>query len=210
VNTRKKILLLFGFFLLNITTLNAQRFLRKIEKQHTVGVANGSLNLQGSIASGLGYGFGFNLFSINSSSVCIGTNLKFGFENRYGLGYLAFLADYISPGSVQESNNLADFAEFPAFIHYNYGYGSSHKSTKKTGFYFGAGITYLITAYAHDSINSYPASFWGISADAGIRFNHFEIGFSRVFSIGGPLAGIPRPAFYQITLSSFIGSWERR
>ncbi|MBS1918133.1 MAG: hypothetical protein JST87_17825 [Bacteroidetes bacterium] len=207
--TNKKPQLLFCTCLFFASLANAQTFLRKIEKQRTIGAANGSLNFQGSISSGLGYGFGFNLFSINSASVCVGTNLKLGFENRYGLGYLAFLADYLSPGTIEESNNLADYAEFPAYIHFNYGYGSSHKSTKRFGFYFGAGASYLITGYAHDSTNSYPASFWGISADAGIRFDHFELGFSRIFSIGGALPGLPQPAFYQVTLYSFIGSWEK-
>jgi hypothetical protein len=202
---RQNIRLLFVCLFLSSSVAYAQRSWKKTDKQVSFGLANGTLNFRDNVSSGFCMGFGFNLFSIQSSSLSFGTNIKFGFENKYGLGYLALAANALSDGAgPTEGDNLADFAEFPFFLHYNYGYGSNSNSQKKFGFYIGSGMSYLVTGYDNGIINSYSTSFWGWSIDAGIRFSHFEFGLSRVNSLSGPITGIPNPAFYQATLSIFM------
>jgi hypothetical protein len=201
----KNIQLLFVCLLLTSSFAYAQRSWKKMDKQASFGLVNGTLNFRDNVSNGLSFGFGFNLFSVQSSSLSFGTNIKFGFENKYGLGILALAANMLSDGAgPTEGNNLADFAEFPLFLHYNYGYGSNSKSEKKFGFYIGSGMSYLITGYDNGIINSYSTSFWGWSIDAGIRFSHFEFGLSRVNTLSGPITGIPNPAFYQATISFFV------
>jgi hypothetical protein len=202
---------LFLFLFLISSFAHAQRSWKKTDKQVNFGLVNGTLNFRDNISNGFCFGFGFDLFSTQNSSLSFGTNIKLGFENKYGLGILAAIADGLSDGNtpVTEGNDLADFAEFPFFLHYNFGYGSNSNSQKKFGFYIGSGMSYLVTGYDNGIINSYPTSFWGWSIDAGIRFSHFEFGLSRVNSLSGPITGISNPAFYEATLSIFwIGNKE--
>jgi hypothetical protein len=189
-----------------------QGWWKKMDKQGTMGLVNGNLNFKDNVASGFSFGFGTNLFSINSSSLSLLTNIKFGCENKYGLGYLALAANMISPGSVSTDNNpnLTDFAEFPISLHYNYGYGSGAQSQKNFGFFFGGGMSYVITGYNNGAVSAYSTSFWGYSMEAGIRFNHFELGLSKVISLSGPIAAIPNPAFYELNLSIFFGTWQSK
>ena len=200
----------FVCLLLSSSFLYAQKSWKKIDKHYNFGLTNGTLNFRDNISTGFSFGFGFNLFSVQSSSLSFGTNVKIGFENRYGLGIFAIALGLLSDGAAPDvGNNLAGFVELPLFLHYNYGYGSSSKSEKKFGFYFGAGMSFVATGYDNGIINSAPTSLFGWSADAGIRFSHFELGLSRVNSLTGPIGTIPSPAFYQVTISFFSGNWQR-
>jgi len=204
--TNSKIIKLFFSCLFLCASFSyAQKSWKKIDKQISFGLVNGTLNFKDNIANGFSFGFGFNLFSLQSSSLSFGTNIKLGFENKYGLGILALVANIFTDGAgPTEGNNLADFGEFPLYLHYNYGYGSGSKSQKKFGFYFGAGMSYLGTGYDNGIINSAGVSLLGWSMDAGMRFSHFELGISKINSLSGPIGTIPNPAFYELTLSFFV------
>ena len=134
-----------------------------------------------------------DLVSIKNSSLSLGANIRFGFENRYGLGYVYLLAILFSGSSKapQSKPAFGTYAEFPMLMRYNYGYGSSSKTTKKFGFYMGGGINYLITSYVYGIKDIAPASFWGWTAEAGMRFNNYELGVYKTVSISGPYSRYP-------------------
>src|ERR1700733_6626869 len=97
------------------------------------GLPFGFLNAKNSFASGIALSFDYNILKFNKSSLSLGTNLKFGYVNPYGLGSLLFLAQ-----NANLDPNL-ELGELPAMIHYNFA-SRERGRIKKFGFYFGGGI----------------------------------------------------------------------
>lgn len=96
------------------------------------GLPFGFLNARNSFASGISMSVDRNLFRINKSSLSIGTNLKLGYVNPYGLGSLMILGQN---GNLDAKLELGDL---PLMIHYNFA-STGDGGIKKFGFYFGGG-----------------------------------------------------------------------
>lgn len=197
-------------FLLSAQSLKSQGFLDRFDIQGSYGLVNGSLNFQQSYASGINWGMSLNLLAFRNSSISVGNNLRLGYENQYGLGYaylLGLIVLSLGTGGNNAPNNSPNFpgyAEFPMSLRYNYGYGSSRWSQHKFGFYLGGGMNYLLTGYTNGSNAGATASFWGWNLEGGVRFKNYDLGLYKTFSLAGPVPGIAQPAFYGISLNSFI------
>ena len=159
-----------------------------------MGLPFGFLNAKNSFASGISLSVERNLLIYKSSSFSLGTNLKLGYVNPYGLGILADLFQ------ISTSDPKLDYADLPLMLHYNF-MKNTTGAIKRYGFFIGGGIDYLFTGYIDSTGNSRSVLSWSTIIDAGFRVNLLELDFSKVFELQKNVGGINSPVFYEITLS---------
>ena len=185
---------------------------KPLDGQVSVGLMGGTLNYQGSIASGFSFLFMADFLKTTNSSLSWGTDLKLGLDNKNGLGIPMSIANvavaYLSNGNAasdEGNRNDTGYYEFPLLLRYNYGFGSTFETDKKVGFYVGGGMTYIITGYLANTGYAESISFFGTVLEAGIRVQHLQIGLSKVFSLRQPLGPITNnPCMYEMTISCLI------
>ena len=173
-----------------------------------VGLTGSTLNYPGSINAGFLLGEMYNFLQTKDASLSVGTLLKGGMENRYGLGIPGSIAWIIlsgwSGGNPDLGPNFTGYGEFPLLVHYNFGLDATQETQKRFGFYLGGGMTYVFTGYLGATGNAENTSFYAWEADAGIRFKNAEIGFTGVFSLRQPVGPIQNPCMFGLTISTFM------
>ena len=185
---------------------------------HTgIGITTATLNFQQNGSGGLAFPVRYDLLKSYNSTLSLGTNIKIGTEDQYGLGFpliLGLLLLSYSSGQAPDLSNINTsdtskkgtsvcfFTELPLLLHYNWGLGSNNDSYEPFGFYLGGGMSYTITGYTNSAGNEHSTSFYGMVANAGIRFaRNKDLGFSATFPFTHPIGPINNPVFYQLTFS---------
>jgi len=162
---KKHILLSFLLIILAGTT-SAQKFM------HGVGTGvfiNSGTGIHNSVPTILTYSPRINMVDRENFSVSVGLPFSVGFGSDYNL--------YSQNGST-EINSATTFAiNVPLICNVNLGAGASKSSTKRTGFFAGAGFAYQYGSYVSRLYNNttseyvkFNADAWGPAANIGIRF----------------------------------------
>ena len=175
----------------------------------SVGLTGGTLNSSQSIASGLSINMDRNVLTMKNASFSLSIRLVLGTEDKTGLVFPAILVLLMLEGYANTSPDLGNlninaklFSEFPLMLHYNYGLGSGCYNDHRFGFYFGAGLSYVLTGYTDTAGIGQSTSFLGYKMDAGVRFHRdIDINLSQTISLQPNIGQIHNPVFYQLTIS---------
>lgn len=179
------------------------------------GFEGGSLNFQQNGNLGFAFHFDYDLIQGKRSSLSISQGITFGSSDQYGISFppevvvlfALALVDY-SGGNLDLSDNhrVADYADFPLLLHYNFGAGASRRlSENKMGFYLGGGFTHTFLGYTNTFDKAAQTDYWAWVADGGIRFRAnyggaFSIGLGVEQPLRSPIGPIHNPIFYQLNL----------
>jgi len=177
--------------------------------RNSVGLTGGTLNSSQSIASGLSVYLDRNLLTMKNASFSLSTRLVLGTEDKTGLVFPAILILLMLESYTNTTPDLSSlninaklFSEFPLMLHYNYGLGSGSYNDHRFGFYFGAGLSYMLTGYTDTAGIGQSTSFFGYKMDFGVRFHRdIDINLSQTISLQPNIGQIHNPAFYQLTIS---------
>lgn len=195
---------------LTLLVLATNHSIAQYTKLHgSVGLTGGSLNSSQSIASGLSVYLDRNLLTMKNTSLSLSTRLVLGTEDKTGLIFPAILVLLVLEGYSNTTPDLSNlnihaklFTEVPLMLHYNYGLGSGSYNDHRFGFYFGAGLSYMLTGYTDTAGIGQSTSFFGYKMDAGIRFHRdIDINLSQTISWQPNIGQIQNPVFYQLTFS---------
>lgn len=146
-------------------------------------------------------------------AISLGTNLTLGTEDENGIafpvvvtvlviedafgGHAARFNDYYDDDS-KNGYNIRTFASLPLLLHFNYGLDAGHDTEDRFGFFLGGGASWTTTGYSYRHGRQKTIDFWGLVADAGIRFSGKELGFSLTRPFLDPVGPIQQPLMYQI------------
>lgn len=151
----------------------------------------------------------YDLLRFKKSSFSLGTNLKLGTEDEYGISFpiitvIGILSNGTAPNTDMDTalnHKIQFFSEIPLMLHYNLGLGSGKDRDAKFGFYIGGGATYMVTGVPDTHGGQKAVSFFGWVANIGIRFSeHGDLGFSSVLPFDNAIGPIKNPICYQLTL----------
>jgi hypothetical protein len=188
-----------------------------------IGLTGASLNFHQNGAGGLAIPFRYDLLKTGKSSISLGSNIKIGTEDEYGVSFPALLALFgliglatnggADLGNLGGNNNNSGnsnysinlFSEFPLLLHYNFGLGTfSDAGDPSFGFYVGGGMSYTITGVPLSGGIQQSTNFFGWVANAGVRFaRNKDLGFSVTMPLQNPIGPINNPVMYQMTFSVF-------
>ena len=183
-------------------------------QDHTgIGYTGATLNSSYSVAGGLAFFVGKDIFKTPNSSFSVSTNFKLGIQDKIGGGLiipLFLLLDQDGSASNVNTDNINGgtihlFTELPLLLHYNYGLGSNKDSEKRFGFYIGGGMNYTITGYGDTAGYSRSTSFFGCVMDGGVRFKRdTDINFAFIIPLRQPIGQISHPLFFELTLFKYF------
>lgn len=187
-----------------------------------IGFTAASLNFHQNGAGGLAIPFRYDLLKAGKSSISLGSNIKIGSADEYGVSFpvilaLAALLNAAGNGggfgdlSGSGNNNGKDsyginfFSEFPLLLHYNFGLGTcSDAGDPPFGFYIGGGMSYTITGIPISGGLQQSTAFFGWVANAGVRFSRSkDLGFSITRPLQNPIGPINNPIMYELTFTVF-------
>jgi hypothetical protein len=187
-----------------------------------IGMTLASLNFHQNGAGGLAIPFRYDLLKTGKSSISLGTNIKIGTEDEYGVSFPALLALVALLSAVNDGGNFSGFngnnnnnansnysinlfSEFPLLLHYNFGLGTySDAGDPSLGFYIGGGMSYTITGVPLSGGVQQSTNFFGWVANAGVRFaRNKDLGISVTMPLQNPIGPINNPVMYQLTFSVF-------
>jgi len=184
-----------------------------------LGLAFGTLNFNqnghGAIAVPVRYDF----LNIGSSSFSMGTNIKIGTEDEYGVSFPVLLLLFGVASAVgangaaifPDANNnngsgygIGLFLDLPLLLHYNVGLGTKEGENNPIGYYVGGGMSYTLTGYTPRESVQQSTHFFGWVGNAGVRFrNGIDLGLSVTLPRDNPIGPINHPILYQLTFCSF-------
>jgi hypothetical protein len=187
------------------------------------GYTASSINFQQNGAGAFVVPVRYDWLKFGKSSFSLGTNLKIGTEDEYGVSFpipLIIAAILGSTGSSPDlssvnTNNLLPnysinfYSETPLLLHYNFGLGTNGASgDPSAGFYIGGGINFVVTGVPLGGQNSsqlqQSTCFLGWIANAGIRFGHHaDLGFSVTKPFQNNVGPINSPLLFGFTISGW-------
>jgi hypothetical protein len=177
------------------------------------GLAGGTLNFKQNAALGFAIPIRYSLVQFDNSSFSLGTNLKLGAEDKYGIAFPIIITFFVASGlsgaqpdlsNVDISKTVRFFSSFPLLLNYNFGMGARNWSSERFGFYLGGGMSYTISGFTNSSGVQQSAFFLGWVANAGIRLGErTELGFSLTLPLplGQSIGPINSPLFYEFSLT---------
>jgi hypothetical protein len=188
-----------------------------------IGYTGSSINFQQNGTGAIAVPIRYDWLKFGKSSFSLGTNLKIGTEDEYGVSFPALLivamligASGASPDISSSNGNLLPnysinfYSETPLLLHYNFGLGTNSTSgAPSAGFYVGGGINFVVTGVPLGGQNSsqlqQSTAFLGWIANAGIRFGrHADLGFSVTKPFQNTVGPINNPLLYGFTISGWI------
>jgi|GEM_PF-3057832 len=184
------------------------------------GLAFGTVNFKENGNGALAIPIRYDFLNIGDASFSLGTNIKIGTEDRYGLSFPVLLILLVIAGAVDNSSAWADiggngnddgkgygigfFTDLPLLIHYNVGLGTREGQYERIGYYVGGGFSYTLTGYTLYKTVQQSTHFFGWVGNAGVRLrNGVDLGFSLTLPRNNPVGPIQNPVFYQLTFCSF-------
>jgi hypothetical protein len=184
-----------------------------------VGLSESTLSFQQNGAGALAIPIRYDFLNLHNSSFSLGTNIKIGSEDEYGVSFplilllIALLGgsgnnlDLSSLGS-SNSNPTSNysvkfFSDLPVLLHYNWGRGTARGADQRFGWFAGGGLSYTITGV---TINSHghaaTATFPGWTTELGIRTgNHTQLSFSTTIRMQSTVGPIQHPFLFGLTLA---------
>ena len=185
------------------------------------GLSFGTLNFSQNGAGAIAVPIDYDFLKFKNSSFSLGTNLKIGSEDEYGVSFpvlliLILLADGTGANfnDINSSSNgstpygVGLFSDLPLLLHYNFGQGTTNDRDRRFGFYVGGGMTYTLTGFTLQKTTQQSTHFFGFAGNIGIRWkdskdSHEDLGFSMVLPQNNPIGPIHKPVFYQLNLTIF-------
>jgi len=167
-----------------------------------MGLTTGILNAKQSIAEGFSVAFAYDIFKTDWTSLSIEANPKIGLENMGWPDLGNFVGDLFSNTEVNSPQTTSTtFSEYPLILDYNINFGHDKYAPPAFGFYFGGGMSYVVTAYESNTSFTENACFFGYAINCGARLGALDVGFTAVTSLRKPIDQITNPVFYEIHIS---------
>ncbi len=184
------------------------------------GITEATLNFQQNGSGALAFPIRYDLLRGHNGSLSLGTNLKIGSEDEYGVSFPAILivmalvglaggdpdlSGLSTPNTSSSGNGYSVnlFADFPLMLQYNRGLGTANVNQRRFGWFVGAGVTYTITGVnltssGHGTSENFP----GWIGNIGIRFaRDKELGFSTTLPFQNSVGPIQHPLFFALTFA---------
>lgn len=188
------------------------------------GYAASSINFQQNGAGAFVIPIRYDWLKFGKSSFSLGTYLKIGTEDEYGVSFPVLLIIAMLLGSGGGTPDLSGintntllpnysinfYSEAPLLLHYNFGLGTiSASGDPSVGFYVGGGINSVVTGVPLGGQNSsqlqQSTAFLGWIANAGIRFGrNADLGFSVTKPFQNSVGPVNTPLLYGFTLSGWL------
>jgi hypothetical protein len=183
------------------------------------GISEATLNFQQNGAGALAVPIRYDLLRGRNSTLSLGTNLKIGSEDEYGISFpaiLLLLSLLSLSGSSPDLSNLNTtgsgsgngysvnlYADMPLLLQYNWGLGTPNISEHHFGWFVGGGMTYTLTGVTVSSTgHGRQVDFLGWMGDLGIRFNRCaELSFSTTVPLQNTIGPIQHPLSFALTLA---------
>jgi hypothetical protein len=178
------------------------------------GLSGGTLNFKQNASVGFAIPLRYSLIQFHNSSISLGTSLKIGAEDKYGIAFPVVLAYLVAsglsggaapdPSDIDISKTVRFYTSFPLLLNYNFGLGARNWSNERFGFYLGGGMSYTITGFTNSDGVQQSAFFLGLVANAGIRLGEgTELGLSLTLPLpaGQAIGPINNPFFYEFSLT---------
>lgn len=189
-----------------------------------LGFTEATLNFKQNGAGAFAIPMRYDLLRGHNSALGLGTHLKFGTEDEYGVsfpGILILLALIGWSGANPDFSNLNTpgsgsgngysinlFADMPLLLQYNWGLGTNNRSEHGFGWSVGGGMTYTITGLTVSSTgHGKQVDFLGWMGSIGVRFNRdHELSFSTTVPLQNTVGSVQHPLFFALT---FAGSFHK-
>jgi hypothetical protein len=190
-----------------------------------LGYSASSINFQQNGAGAIAVPIRYDWLKFGKSSFSLGSNLKIGTTDEYGVSFPILLIvamilgstganppDLSSPnnGNLLPNYSINFHGEAPLLLHYNFGLGTPGASgNPSVGFFIGGGINSVVTGVPLGGQNSSQlqqgVTFFGWIADAGIRLgNNTNLGFSVTKPFQNTVGTINNPLLYGFTISGWF------
>jgi hypothetical protein len=204
--------LILSFILLSFLHSNGQ-LIHSNNWHGGFGFSGSTLNFKQNAALGFAIPIRYSLIQFDNSSISLGTSLKIGAEDKYGVAFPLIVAYFVATGlsgadpdasNIDISKTVRFFTSFPLLLNYNFGMGARNWSDERFGFYLGGGMSYTITGFTNSAGVQQSAFFLGLVANAGIRLGEgTELGFSLTLPLpaGQSIGPINSPLFYEFSLT---------
>jgi hypothetical protein len=211
------------FVLLPFLSLKAQSDAKRWHG--SFGITEATLKFQQNGGGAFAFPLHYDLLRGHNGSLSLGTNLKLGSEDEYGVSFPAILivmalvglaggdpdlSGLSAPNSSSSSGNgysVNLFMDFPLMLQYNRGLGTTNRSEHRFGWFVGAGVTYTITGVnLSSSGHGTSENFLGWIGNIGVRFaGNSELGFSTTLPFQNSVGPIRHPLFFALTYAVSIG-----